>query len=119
MKLKNILIVVKNIERSKEFYHKLFGLDVILNSDGNVIMTEGLVLQDEKIWSECIGKDIVSCNNKFELYFEENNIEKFSDKLERFYPETKYLSRITVYPNGKKIMRFYDPDDNIIEVGTP
>ena len=26
MKLKNILIVVKDIERSKEFYHKLFGL---------------------------------------------------------------------------------------------
>ena len=35
MKLKNILIVVKDIEKSKEFYHKLFGLETILDNDGN------------------------------------------------------------------------------------
>lgn len=28
MKLKNILIVVKDIEKSKQFYHDLFGLDM-------------------------------------------------------------------------------------------
>lgn len=50
MKLKNILIVVKDIERSKEFYHKLFGLEPILDNDGNMILTEGLVLQDESTW---------------------------------------------------------------------
>lgn len=48
MKLKNILIVVNDIELAKKFYHDLFGLEVLLDSDGNVIMTEGLVLQDEK-----------------------------------------------------------------------
>ena len=36
MKLKNILIVVKDIEKSKKFYHDLFGLEVILDNDGNV-----------------------------------------------------------------------------------
>ena len=49
MKLKNILIVVKDLEKAKTFYHDLFGLDVILDQDGNVILTEGFVLQDEKI----------------------------------------------------------------------
>ena len=29
MKLKNILIVVKDIEKSKQFYHDLFGLQVL------------------------------------------------------------------------------------------
>lgn len=29
MKLKNILIVVKDIEKSKQFYHDLFGLDMV------------------------------------------------------------------------------------------
>ncbi len=28
MKLKNILLVVKDIEKSKQFYHDLFGLDM-------------------------------------------------------------------------------------------
>ena len=45
MKLKNILLVVKDIEKSKQFYHDLFGLDMILDNDGNIILTEGLVLQ--------------------------------------------------------------------------
>lgn len=56
MKLKNILIVVKDIEKSKQFYHDLFGLDMILDNDGNMILTEGLVLQDEKIWKNYIPK---------------------------------------------------------------
>ena len=50
MRLRNILIVVKDIERSIRFYHDLFGLDIVLDNDGNIILTEGLVLQDEKIW---------------------------------------------------------------------
>ena len=51
MKLKNILIVVKDIEKSKRFYHDLFGLDMVLDNNGNMILTEGLVLQDEKYGS--------------------------------------------------------------------
>ena len=52
MRLKNVLIVVKNIERSKKFYHDLFGLEVVLDNEGNMILTEGLVLQEENIWRE-------------------------------------------------------------------
>ena len=37
MKLKNVLIVVKDIEKSKQFYHDLFGLDMILDNDGYLI----------------------------------------------------------------------------------
>lgn len=44
MKLRNVLIVVSDIEESINFYRDLFGLQVVLNNDGNVIMTEGLVL---------------------------------------------------------------------------
>ena len=63
MKLKNVLIVVKDIERSKQFYHDLFGLEMILDNDGNMILTEGLVLQEEKYWKEFLGKEIISENN--------------------------------------------------------
>lgn len=48
VKLKNVLIVVKDIEKAKKFYHDLFGLDVVLDQEGNVILTEGLVLQDKQ-----------------------------------------------------------------------
>ena len=48
MKLKNVLIVVENLECSKKFYHDLFGLEAAAVSEGNMILTEGLVLQEKK-----------------------------------------------------------------------
>lgn len=37
MKLRNALIVGNDIEKLIKFYHELFGLDVILDNDGNLI----------------------------------------------------------------------------------
>jgi len=119
MKLKNILIVVKDIEKAKRFYQELFGLDVVLDQDGNVILTEGLVLQEENIWKEFLGKEIVRKNHASELYFEEREIEKFVQKLEKLYPSIQYVNRLTTHSWGQKVVRFYDLDGNLIEVGTP
>ena len=119
MKLKNVLIVVDDIERSRQFYHDLFGLDLILDNGGNMILTEGLFLQEKKIWADFLGKDIIPENNSCELYFEESDIEGFVEKLENYYPEVKYLNRLDVHTWGQKVVRFYDPDGNLIEVGTP
>lgn len=119
MKLKNILIVVKDIEKSKQFYHDLFGLEMVLDNDGNMILTEGLVLQDEKIWTEFLGKDIISKSNSCELYFEENDIDAFIEKLEKLYPSIQYVNRLMTHSWGQKVIRFYDLDGNLIEVGTP
>lgn len=119
MKLKNVLIVVKDIEKSRQFYNDLFGLDLILDNDGNMILTEGLVLQDEKIWKELLGKEILPESNSCELYFEEQNIEAFAEKLERLYPSIRYVNKLVVHSWGQKVVRFYDLDGNLIEVGTP
>ena len=119
MRLRNILIVVKDIERSKKFYHDLFGLDIVLDNDGNIILTEGLVLQEEKIWKDFLGKTIIPESNSWELYFEEQNIERFVEKLERLYPNIQYVNRLMTHSWGQKVVRFYDLDGNLIEVGTP
>lgn len=119
MKLRNILIVVKDIERSRQFYHDVFGLDLLLDNDGNMILTEGLVLQDEAIWKKFLGKDIIPKNNSCELYFTETDIEGFIEKLERLYPDVEYVNRLMTHSWGQKVIRFYDPDGNLIEVGTP
>lgn len=39
MRLKNVLIVVKDIEKSRKYYHDLFGLEMILDNGGNMILT--------------------------------------------------------------------------------
>ena len=119
MRLKNVLIVVKDIEKSRKFYHDLFGIDLVLDNDGNMILTEGLVLQDEKIWKSFLGRDILPQNNACELYFEEQDIEVFVEKLERLYPSIEYVNHLMTHSWGQRIIRFYDLDGNLIEVGTP
>lgn len=119
MKLKNVLIVVSDIKKSISFYKDLFGLDVVLDNDGNVILTEGLVLQDIKIWQQFIKKDVIPNNNATELYFEEPDIEGFAKKLENYKEPVQYVNRLMEHTWGQTVIRFYDPDGNLIEVGTP
>ena len=119
MKLKNVLIVVKDIEKSRKFYHDLFDIDLVLDNDGNMILTEGLVLQDEKIWKSFLDRDIVPKSNSCELYFEEQDIESFVEKLEKRYPDVEYVNRLMTHSWGQRVIRFYDLDGNLIEVGTP
>ena len=119
MRLKNVLIVVKDIEKSKKYYHDLFGLEMIVDHDGNMILTEGLVLQDLKYWKQFLGAEVTRKNNSSELYFEETDIEGFVKKLEELYPETEYVNTLMTHSWGQKVVRFYDPDGNLIEVGTP
>lgn len=119
MKLKNFLIVVKDIERSKKYYHDLFGLVMVQDNGGNMVLTGGLVLQEEKYWKGFLGREITYRNNACELYFEEENLEAFVAKLERLYPETEYVNRLMTHSWGQKVVRFYDLDGNLIEVGTP
>lgn len=119
MKLKNVLITVHDMEKSKAFYRELFGLEVILDNDGNVILTEGLVLQDAAIWRDFLGRDIVPQNNASELYFEEPDLGAFARKLEAYREPIQYVNRLMEHSWGQKVIRFYDPDGNLIEVGTP
>ena len=119
MKLKNVLIVVKDIKISRRFYHDLFGLEMILDNDGNMVLTEGLVLQEERYWTEFLGREVIPENNAGELYFEETDIEGFVRRLEDYYPEVRYVNRLMTHSWGQKVIRFYDPDGNLIEVGTP
>lgn len=117
MKLKNIVIVVKDIESSKQFYKELFGLDVILDQEGNAILTEGLVLQESKVWEETLGQKVVWKNHASELYFEETDLELFLEKLQKYEREIKILSLPEAAEGARREVRLYDPDGNMIEVG--
>lgn len=119
MKLKNILIVVNDMERSKAFYKELFGLDVILDGNEKVMLTEGLVLQERTVWEQALGRSVLSQNHTAELYFEEKDMDIFIEELNNFHIVIEYVTPLTEHPWGQKIIRFYDPDGNLIEVGTP
>lgn len=117
MRLRNILIVVRDIELAKCFYRDIFGLTVVSDLGGNVIMTEGLVLQEQKLWENALEKQVVKGACDFELYFEETNLDLFIQKLQNSKFNIKYVDVNEKANNGKRMIRIWDPDQHIIEVG--
>ena len=119
MRLKNVLIVVQDIEKSRDFYRELFGLEVVADHGGNMVLTEGLVLQDASIWKDFLKRDIIPRNHATELYFEEKDIDGFIEKLNNCKEPIQYVNEPMEHSWGQKVVRFYDLDGNLIEVGTP
>ena len=117
MRLKNILIVVEDIDRSIQFYTELFGLYVVCRFEGNVILTEGLVLQERKNWEVLIEKKVEYSSCDSELFFVERDMDGFLKKLEESAFEIEFMNSITENSWGRRVVRLFDPDHHVIEVG--
>jgi len=53
--------------------------------------------------------------NSFELYFEEDDLAPIERRL--VGGGTEFIHRIIEQPWKQRVMRFYDPDKNIVEIG--
>lgn len=116
MKLKNTLLVVRDIDKTVEFYKKVFGLRVITDFGANKTLTGGLVLQTEETFKDFIGTDEISFGgNDFELYFEEDDFDGFIKRLNDC--EIEYVHPVKEHSWGQRALRIYDPDKHIIEIG--
>ena len=119
MKFSGPLIVVSDMKKSKLFYSEVLGLDVILDFGANVTLTGGVVLQTKDSWTGLIHKsknEIFFGGNDSELYFEEDDFDNFILKL-RQIPDICYVHPVIEHSLGLRVVRFYDPDKHIIEVG--
>ncbi|MBR5339892.1 MAG: VOC family protein [Lachnospiraceae bacterium] len=119
MKFKGTLIVVKDCNKALKFYQDMFGFELIRDHDGNMELSGNLYLQEEKYWERFTGRRVIPKSNQAELYFEEPEIDNFVKRLETLYPDTEYVNRLMTHSWGQRVVRFYDPDGNLIEVGTP
>ena len=119
MKYQCPLLAVKDLEVSKQFYKEVLGLKVILDCGANVTLTGGVALQTIETWSEFLQKgqdEIRFCGNDTEICFEEDDFDGFIKKLEALGSIT-YVHPVFEHRWGQRVVRFYDPDGHIIEVG--
>lgn len=116
MKYVSTLISVVDMEISKRFYHDVLGLEVISDLGANVTLTGGFALQRMDTWRYFIdNKEVNLHNNAVELVFEEKDFDKFIEQLKLF--DINYVHDTVEYGWGQRVIRFYDPDFHIIEVG--
>lgn len=116
MKLKNFMLVVTDIDKSVEFYKNIFGLHVIMDFGENKTLSGGFALQTVETYKEFIGTNSISFGgNNFEIYFEEDDFDKFACELKNH--KIEYVHPVKEHSWGQRVVRFYDPDNHIIEVG--
>lgn len=118
MEFKSTMLVVKDMKKTKAFYTGLMGMEILGEiGEANVVFTGGIAAQLEASWIEftatapdrfCYG------GHDMELYFEETDFDGFVQKVKAFGAE---IVSETVMPYGQKVLRIYDPDKHIVEVG--
>jgi catechol 2,3-dioxygenase-like lactoylglutathione lyase family enzyme len=120
MKLKNssTAIFVKKIEVSKAFYEDLLGLEIEFNFGKNIIFKGGIAIWEinpNHIIPSRLGENINVNSNRFELYFETDNLEEVFKPLKA--AKINFLHEIHEESWGQQTIRFFDPDNHLIEIG--
>jgi len=117
LKFKCPLLAVTDMEKAVTFYEEVIGDRVVMDFGENVQFSGGFALQEMKKWKEMIHTNTVRRkSNDAELYFEEEDFDNFLEYLKEF-PEIQYVHPVEEAPWGQRVVRFYDPDFHIIEVG--
>lgn len=117
MKYEGVCIAVKDVKLSKKFYQELFELEIFQDYGINVSFG-GLSLQQEFDWLTGVSKEsILEKPHNMELYFEEDDFDRFMAKLEQ-RDDIQYIGDgIKEASWGQRSIRFYDLDGHMIEVG--
>ncbi|MDR2972654.1 MAG: VOC family protein [Bacteroidales bacterium] len=109
------MITVENIERSRDFYERV--LEQKVESDyGRNVGFGGFAIHLRTHFQMLINnKEILGGGNNFELYFEYDNLERIVERLKA--EQVEFVHELREQPWQQQVVRFYDPDKNIIEIG--
>lgn len=111
------VISVSDIEAAKKFYKDLFGLKIYQDYGKNIAFTCGLALQQDFDWLANLPKEkVLKKSNNVEIAFEESDFDEFLIRLKQ-YENIEYLDEVMEHTWGQRVIRFYDLDGHIIEVG--
>lgn len=111
------LLAVADVERSKRFYGELFDQVVVLDLGENVTFSGGFAIQQD--FAQLVGlpaDTVVTRAHNMELYFEADDFDAFMARLEA-HEGIDFLHRPRTYPWQQRVVRIYDPDGHLIEIG--
>ncbi|MEJ2662978.1 MAG: VOC family protein [Spirochaetia bacterium] len=119
----NTIVLVKDIRASTRFYAKVLGLK-IMNSYETIVWFENnftihdaaalyktIYRKDSPTALEHQGKDNV------DIYFECTDLNALYTRLQEH--KVEFIHGIETQHWGQKVIRLYDPDRHIIEIGEP
>jgi catechol 2,3-dioxygenase-like lactoylglutathione lyase family enzyme len=116
MKFICCLLAVDDVARSRRFYEEILGQKVKMDFGENITFEGDFALHKAAHYRQLIdGKEICFGGNTGELYFEDNALEDLASRLEA--EGVALVHPLREQPWRQQVIRFYDPDRHIIEVG--
>jgi len=110
------VITVADMKVSRNFYENILGQTVVADYGENVSFGGGFAIHLQPHFKMLIGnKEIISDANNFELYFEYDNLEQIYERLKA--EKVEFIHELREEPWKQWVIRFYDPDKNIIDIG--
>jgi hypothetical protein len=110
------LITVESIERSRPLYERVLKQCVKIDYGDNLAFESGFALHQKEHFKSLIhGQEIIHGSNSFELYFEDDNILGIQATLKSM--GLKFVHEAREQPWRQLVIRFYDYDENLIEIG--
>lgn len=110
------LLVVADISRARNFYENILGQKVLMDFGENITFEGNFSLHLQSHYQSLIdNKEIRFGGHCFELYFECDEMESLNQKL--LDANTIFVHEIREQPWRQRVVRFYDPDNHIIEIG--
>ena len=117
VEFKLAILAVKNVNVSKQFYEEIFDQKVVLDLGLNVTFSGGFGIQEEFAWLTNVPVDsVIQKSNNMELYFEVDNFDDFMEKMKE-HKNVEYVHQPKKYEWQQRVVRIYDPDHHIIEIG--
>jgi catechol 2,3-dioxygenase-like lactoylglutathione lyase family enzyme len=116
MVYRGTLICVADMARARAFYEDLLGQTVQFDFGENVGYKSGLALHLRSHFAGLIdGAEIRPEGRDGELYFEHDELPPLARELER--RGVRLVHPLREQPWRQLVVRFYDPDGHIVEVG--
>ncbi len=116
MEFQGTLLAVSDMERAKRFYCSVLEREVIADFGANVTLSGQIFLQTLDTWKQFLQTEDVHMEHRAaELYFEEADLDQFLLKLKEH--GVRLVHPLIEHRWGQRVVRFYDPDGHIIEVG--
>ncbi|HUW63372.1 MAG TPA: VOC family protein [Spirochaetia bacterium] len=115
MKFVCSLIVVEDIKQSRNFYENILGQKVKYDFGEDIVFEGDFTIHLESHLKRLLGIEVTKQSNNFELYFETDRLEEAFLKLKN--EKVTFIHEILEQPWGQRVMRFYDLDFHMIEIG--
>ena len=95
----------------------MFEQKVVFDLGWNVTFSGGFAIQQNFAWlADLSEEDVIEKSNNMELYFEVDDFDEFLEKLTS-HPEVEYVHPPRKHEWQQRVVRIYDPDYHIIEIG--